>query len=172
MQEQLTQSSFDGQRPDEQLIVLFRKHGIALVFSAVWKLLLSGLILFVVFKFFAQEFWLIAVILVVLIMISWGLYFMTWYYTFCIVTNQRLRYVQRAGLFKQTVLDLPLTSIQTVRYETTGMMMDMINSGDLIIDAVSGELTISEVKNIKQIYNLLQDLISKESKPTNETTQN
>ena len=97
---------------------------------------------------------------------------MTWYYTFCIVTNQRLRYVQRTGLFKQTVLDLPLTSIQTVRYETTGMMMDMINSGDLIIDAVSGELTISEVKNIKQIYNLLQDLISKESKPTNETTQN
>lgn len=172
MQEQLTQSSFDGQRPDEQLIVLFRKHSIALAFSAVWKLLLSGVILFVVFKFFAQEFWLIAVILVVLLMISWGLYFMTWYYTFCIVTNQRLRYVHRTGLFKQTVLDLPLTSIQTVRYETTGMMMDMINAGDLIIDAVSGELTISEVKNIKQIYNLLQDLISKESKPTNDTTQN
>ena len=88
---------------------------------------------------------------------------MTWYYTFCIVTNQRLRYVQRTGLFKQAVLDLPLASIQTVRYETTGVVTDIINSGTLIIDSASGELTISEVKNIKVIYNLLQDLINKEA---------
>ena len=88
---------------------------------------------------------------------------MTWYYTFCIVTNQRLRYVQRTGLFKQAVLDLPLASIQTVRYETTGVITDIINSGTLIIDSASGELTISEVKNIKVIYNLLQDLINKEA---------
>ena len=96
-------------------------------------------------------------------MVSWGMRLMTWYYTFCIVTNQRLRYVQRTGLFKQAVLDLPLASIQTVRYETTGVVTDIINSGTLIIDSASGELTISEVKNIKVIYNLLQDLINKEA---------
>ena len=157
------QPSFDGQRPDEQIITLFRKHGLVLALSVAWRLIVSGVILFAVVKFFAREFWLLAVILVALMMVSWGMRLMTWYYTFCIVTNQRLRYVQRTGLFKQAVLDLPLASIQTVRYETTGVVTDIINSGTLIIDSASGELTISEFKNIKVIYNLLQDLINKEA---------
>lgn len=39
----------------------------------------------------------------------------------------------------------------------------MIGYGDLIIDSQSGELTINKIKQVKEIYNLLQDLTKRDS---------
>ena len=91
-----------------------------------------------------------------------------WYYTYYLVTNQRLRYVQRFGLFKQTTLDLDLASIESVQYQTLGLVSEVARYGTLTVNATSGELTINKVAQVKKMYNLLQDLIKKESTSINE----
>lgn len=161
--EQSSNYQFDGQRPDEQILVLFRRHHADLVVTGVRNFSLIVIVLIATFKFLAPAFMPLGIIVAIGLGIAWGCRLALWYYSFYIITNQRLRYTQRSGLFRQTVLDLNLESIELVRYQTSGFLSEMIGYGDLIIDSATGELTISKVKRAKELYNLLQDLTKRET---------
>lgn len=160
--EQQTNFQFDGQRPDEQILVLFRRHYFDLVVVGLRNFVLAVVALLVSFKLLANSFVPLGIGLAVFLALAWGYQLALWYYSFYIITNQRLRYTQRSGLFRQTVLDLNLDSIELVRYQTSGFLSEMVGYGDLIIDSVTGELTIDKIKQAKEIYNLLQDLTKRD----------
>lgn len=161
--EQQTNFQFGGQRPDEQILALFRRHYSDLVITGLRNLVLILVVLVISFNFLAKGFAAMGTVLALLLALGWGYRLALWYYSFYIITNQRLRYTQRSGLFRQTVLDLSLDSIELVRYQTSGFFSEMIGYGDLIIDSQSGELTINKIKQVKEIYNLLQDLTKRDS---------
>lgn len=170
--EQQTNFQFDGQRPDEQILVLFRRHYSDLVVIGLRNLALIVIVLLVSFKFLAESFIPLGIGLALFLALAWGYHLALWYYSFYIITNQRLRYTQRSGLFRQTVLDLNLDSIELVRYQTSGFLSEMVGYGDLIIDSTTGELTISKIKQAKELYNLLQDLTKRDHKNHETVTQN
>lgn len=118
--EQQTNFQFDGQRPDEQILALFRRHYSDLVITGLRNLVLIVVVLVISFNFLAKGFAAMGIVLALLLALGWGYRLALWYYSFYIITNQRLRYTQRSGLFRQTVLDLSLDSIELVRYQTSG----------------------------------------------------
>lgn len=168
MKQQIT-FQFDGQRPDEIILRLFRRHYSGLIMSGLRNFSFIIVILVVSFKFLAEAFVLLGVLLSLGLILQWLRALVLWYYSFYIITNQRLRYTQRFGLFRQVVLDFDLDSIEMLRYQTSGFLAEMTNCGDLVIDSSSGELTITKIKNAKELYNLLQDLMKQSKKETNET---
>lgn len=150
---------FDGQRDDEVIVSLFRRHRIFLV----GVLMRYGLFLLVAIWAVINihnQFRLLLAILIVAVAIKLIHEIVTWYYSFYILTNQRLRYVQRAGMSKSSLLDLPITSIKVVRYFSQGVLSEMLHYGDIIIEADGGELTMTKINQAKTIYNQIQDLIN------------
>lgn len=154
---------FDGQRSDERVLRVFRRNVLhfwlltglrfmsVIGLVVVWLRLRSGYVRL-------PMNWLIGG--VIGLMVMRGLYkYILWYYTFYILTNQRLRCVERWGLFRQNTLDITISSIETVEYRTAGLGSELMRVGDLIIDSQAGQLTIEGAVQAKDLYNQLQDLI-------------
>lgn len=168
MQNKIDNNQFDGQRDSEILTALFRKSILSLLVIMVRNIFIAFISISTAMNYLHQQFVLIGYVIAFVAMIQILYKLITWYYTFCLITNQRIRYTQRFGFFRQSVLDLDINSIEMVRYETTGFISEIFKRGDLIIDSSAGELKIANVGSIHEIYNLLQDVINKGKKQTNE----
>ncbi len=81
-----------------------------------------------------------------------------WYFSIFIVTDQRVRQVIQKGLFKKSVVDLDLSKIASASMSVNGVFASLFNYGTLIFQTTVGELTISQVKDVKKVYNKLQNL--------------
>ncbi|MDO4870633.1 MAG: hypothetical protein Q3996_00845 [Candidatus Saccharibacteria bacterium] len=150
---------FDGQRSDEQVILLFRKKYTVLMWPSVQALVLLAVMLWLMMQI-NKQFQIIIILAMVLVLIWLVHKIITWYYSFYILTNQRLRYIQRYGISKGSLLDLPINSIKVARYFSDGLLSEILHYGDIIIEADGGELTMSKVDHAKDVYNQIQDLIN------------
>jgi uncharacterized membrane protein YdbT with pleckstrin-like domain len=125
---------FEGQRPDEKIIFITKKHPAILFRPALWLTLLTLLPIFafIYFKFswvfsYSFFFWLI----------FGGAYgFRTWY---CfknsqyILTNERLIKKDQKGIFHKTVSEAPLEKIQDVSFEIKGFWPSMWDYGTIYV---------------------------------------
>ena len=87
-------------------------------------------------------------------------FYMLWYFSIYIVTNQRIRQISQRGLFKKSVVDLGLDKIQSISYGVNGIRAGLMGYGTIVIQTAVGDLVISMVKNSEKIYNDLQNLIN------------
>lgn len=158
----MTEMQFDGQREGEEVELVFRRH-----FLTTWR----GVVLLAIFAgvgyipmlvrpgeqvwFFV---WLGCLILGVLIALN---VWMKWYFSYYLVTNERIRQVQQKGIFRKTVVDLGLDKIQSIKYDVPGIWAGIFGYGTVLIRTQVGNMTISMVKKPEKIYNILQDLASK-----------
>ena len=173
---------FEDQFDDEEVLFIFRKHPIVmrkgLVIGAFMPLLgvlpaalkpslgmgwffgglAIGLGLWIAFLF---PFWI------------------GWYYSVFIVTDQRLIQITQKGLFHKTVVDIALNQIQMVNYQVAGMQATLLGFGTIMMQTYVGDLVVHEVhhpaKIQKKILNILREQgISANSLPltkdTNEET--
>ena len=134
------QPEFEGQREDEQLIFVFRKHIIAMrkgfyllfvpfALSAIPPLIWQSTI-----ELFLLP---IAGLLIGLLLFSY--HFIMWYFTVYIVTDQRLRQVTQHGFFGKDVVELQLSKIQNISYNIPGFSGEMLGFGTIVIQTVVGE---------------------------------
>lgn len=86
--------------------------------------------------------------------------YMKWYFSYFLVTNQRIREVKQQGFFRKEVVDLGLDKILTIKYKT-GILGGIFGYGTLTLQTQVGEMVITMVRKPQRIYNLLQDLASK-----------
>lgn len=151
---------FEGQREDEEVEMVFRRHIIALR-KGFYLLLVPFVVASLPALFFPQHLWLFAVALgglglgVLLFFYFW----LGWYYTYFIVTNQRLRQVSQSGFFGRSVVDLGLNKIQNVSYNIPGFNGEILGFGTIVIQTFVGDLVLDRISHPDKIYNKLQDAI-------------
>lgn len=152
---------FEGQREDETLLFVFRRHMIAMrkgfymllipfAISAVPPLIWqTNLALFLLP---------IAGLIIGLVLFSY--HFIMWYFTIYVVTDQRIRQITQRGFFGKDVVELRLSKIQNISYNIPGFSGEMLKYGTIIIQTFVGDLIINKVEHPDEIYNKLQDAVS------------
>lgn len=155
------QLDFEGQRPGEELLFVFRRHIIAM--RKGFYLLLIPFALSALPVLIWQDN--LALLWSPLIGFTLGLvlfsyHWMMWYFTIYIVTNQRLRQVTQRGFFGKDVVELRLSKIQNISYNIPGFSGEVFGFGTIVIQTFVGDLVIRHVEHADKTYNKLQDAVS------------
>jgi uncharacterized membrane protein YdbT with pleckstrin-like domain len=155
------QPEFDGQREDEELLFIFRRHMISMrkgfylllipfAISAIPPLIWQNTI----------ELFLLPIAGLLVGFLLFAYHFIMWYFTIYIVTDQRIRQVTQHGFFGKDVVELNLSKIQNISYNIPGFTGEMFGFGTIIIQTVVGDLIIKKVDHPEEIYNKLQNALS------------
>lgn len=155
------QLDFEGQRPGEELLFVFRRHIIAM--RKGFYLLLGPLVITAIPPLIWQdnlELFLLPIGGLALGLILFFYHWMMWYFTVYIVTNQRLRQVTQKGFFGKDVVELRLSKIQNISYNIPGFSGEIFGFGTIVIQTFVGDLVIRNVEHPDKTYNKLQDAVS------------
>lgn len=151
---------FDGQRRDENLILVFRRHAIGLR-KGFYMILIPLLIGAVPVFIWQDTLWLLYLPLgglaigLVLFFYQW----VGWYFTIFILTDQRIRQVTQKGFFGKDVIDLDVANIQNVSYKVPGFTGEVLGFGTIVVQTIVGDLIMDKIHHPNKIYNVLQDTI-------------
>ncbi|MDO4868282.1 MAG: PH domain-containing protein [bacterium] len=158
------QKAFVGQRDDEDFLFVFRKHIIAMrkgfyLLLGIFALSCLPVPIGIVTGSAGME-----ILYIPLAGFGVGLIFflyhlMIWYFSIYIVTDQRIRQVTQKGFFGKTVIDIPLSKIQSINYTIPGFFADIFRFGTINILTIVGDLEIKNVEYPEEIYNRLQDVV-------------
>lgn len=160
----MTDMEFEGQREGEEVELVFRRH-ILTAWRGLLGLVLMGAIGFVpmlIWRDNQELFFLWLGFLAIGLVYALNVY-MKWYFSYFLVTNQRLRQVKQEGFFRKEVVDLGLDKILTIKYRT-GVLGGIFGYGTLTLQTQVGETVITMVRKPQKIYNILQDLANKADK--------
>ncbi len=152
------QQQFEGQREGEELLFVFRRHIIAMRkgFYSLLIPMVIGAMPFLIWQDNFNLFW-VFVGGFVFGLLLFSYHFIIWFYTYYIVTNQRIRQITQRGFFGKDVVELRLAKIQNISYNVPGFFGEMFNFGTIVIQTFVGDLVIRNVEHPDEIYNKLQD---------------
>lgn len=158
--DQSTDTAFDGQRQGERLLFVFRRHIIAMRkgFYCLLLPMACGAVPFLLWSDNLTLLWLFAGGFV-LGLVLFGYHFLMWFYTYYIVTDQRIRQITQHGFFGKDVVELRLAKIQNISYTVPGLSGELFGFGTIVIQTLVGDLVIKNVEHPNEIYNKLQDAV-------------
>lgn len=151
---------FDGQRDDEEVLFVFRRHIIAMR-KGFYGLLIPFALLslpYLIFPDHLELFWL-SLIGLGLGLLIFFYHWIGWFYSVFIVTNQRIQQTSQSGLFGKTVVDLSLSKIQNISYNVPGFTGEIFGFGTIVIQTFVGDMIIEKADHPDKIYNQLQDAL-------------
>ncbi|MDB5159768.1 MAG: hypothetical protein JWO99_31 [Candidatus Saccharibacteria bacterium] len=152
---------FEGQRPGEKVLFVFRRHIIAMR-KGFW-LLLAPLAITAIPPLIWQNnlelFWL-PVGGLALGLLFFFYHYVMWYFTIYLVTNQRIRQVTQKGIFGKDVVELRLSKIQNISYNIPGFTGEILGFGTIVIQTFVGDLVIRNVEHPDKTYNKLQNAVA------------
>ena len=152
---------FEGQRPDEELLFVFRRHLISM--RKGFYLLLGCLVITAIPPLIWQdnlELFLLPVFGFALGLMLFFYHYTMWYFTIYVVTNQRIRQITQRGFFGKDVVELRLSKIQNISYNIPGFSGEIFGYGTIVIQTFVGDLVIRNVEHPEKTYNKLQDAVS------------
>ena len=152
---------FEGQRPNEKLLFVFRRHIIAM--RKGFYMLVIPLVITAIPPLIWQynlELFLLPVAGFGLGLILFSYQFILWYFTIYIVTDQRIRQVTQRGFFGKDVIELRLSKVQNISYNIPGFSGEVFKFGTIVIQTFVGDLVIHKVEHPDEIYNKLQDAVN------------
>ena len=163
--------SFDGQREDEEVVLVFRRHIIALrkgfysilipfVLASIPTLINPGELLYLWIALGGLGFGLLL----------FAYHWVGWYFTIFILTNQRLRQSTQKGLFGKSVIDLPVSKIHNISYTIPGFSGELFGFGTIIVQTYVGDLILDLIHRPNHVYNKLQDVTA--TTGSQKTTEN
>lgn len=164
---------FKEQFDDEEVLLVFRKHPIVmrkgLIFSSIALLLPMLYTLSLTFLYADNSdklptvnfFYFTLLLGFVLAAVAFMPFWISWYYSVYIVTNQRLIQITQKGLFHRSMVALGLNQIQMVNYEIGGFEQTILGFGTIMVQTYVGSLTIHHVhhpgKTQKELLHILRD---------------
>lgn len=153
-------NAFEGQRPGEELLFVFRRHIIAMRKGFYGLLIPFALSSIPPLIWQSQlELFLLPVAGFVIGLIIFGYHYVLWYYTVYIVTTERIRQVTQNGFFGTDVVELRLAKIQNISYNIPGFSGEVFGFGTIVIQTFVGDLVIQKVEHPEKTYNKLQDAV-------------
>lgn len=158
-------TQFEGQREDEELLFVFRRHIIAMR-KGFYALLIPMMIGAIPFLIWQDNLNLLWVFLggFGLGLLLFAYHFIIWFYTYYIVTDERIRQVTQRGFFGKDVVELRLSKVQNISYNVPGFFGEVFKFGTIVIQTFVGDLVIRNVEEPDDIYNKLQDAVNLASK--------
>ncbi len=152
---------FDGQREGEKTLFVFRRSLVTIRKGVFLFLVAIGIALMphLIWQSGNSVLFLISVIIGVIGLVILLYYIFIWYFTFFIVTNQRIRYINQKSFFGSEVVDLSLSKIENISYNIRGFTGSILGLGNIIIQTLAGDLVVNKVKHPAKVYNRLQDLM-------------
>jgi len=152
---------FEGQRPGEEVLFIFRRHIIAM--RKGFYLLLIPFAISAVPPLIWQDnliLFLLPIGGLALGLILFSYHFIMWYFTIYLVTDQRIRQVTQKGFFGKDVVELRLSKIQNISYNVPGFSGEVFGYGTIVIQTFVGDLVIRHVEHPAKTYNKLQDAVA------------
>ncbi len=153
---------FDDQFDDEEVLLVFRKHPIVmrkgLIFCGLG--LIAGVAPVAINPMlgFGWFFGGLAagIVLCMLILLP---YWINWYYSVFIVTNQRLIQITQRGFFHKSVVDLNLSQIQSINYEVAGLEATLLGFGTILVQSYIGDLVIRDIHRPGKVQRELSQIL-------------
>src|SRR5690606_17314923 len=153
---------FEDQFDDEEVLYVFRKHPIVMrrglilcMFGPLIGVLPATIKPELGFGWFFGGMIAGIVLGALLLLPSW----IDWYFSVCVVTDQRFIQIKQKGLFKRAVGDISLNHIQTMNYDIIGIEETLLGFGTITIQTYLGDIVISHVhhpaRTQKKILNIL-----------------
>lgn len=165
--------SFYSKNPDEDIVLMIRKHWIAFVPNVLFTLILFLFpLLLLIFSFRTSilgSYKLYTGILILCIGLGMNLIVTTilkWYYTLYIVTDRRFVMVRMENALYHSYGETPLSKIQDVTHRSSGIVGVLFDVGEVDIDTAGHEIDF-ELKHIpkpREIQNVVMDLIQMKKK--------
>ncbi|HUC87926.1 MAG TPA: PH domain-containing protein [Candidatus Binatia bacterium] len=158
----MAEKYFDDQFDDETVLFVFRKHPVVMRKGLVLGMLaiLLGTIPALIKPQYSYFFTGLLVGLVVGLLL-FAPFWISWYYSVFIVTDQRLIQITQKGLFHRSVVDMRLSQIQMVNYQIAGLQETLLGFGTIMMQTFVGDLIIHDVhhpaKIQKQLLETLRD---------------
>ena len=151
--------SFDGQREGEEVVLVFRRHIIALR-KGFYSILIPFVIASLPTLIFPGELLYLYIALGGLVfgMMLFFYHWIGWYFTIFILTNERLRQSTQQGFFGKSVIDLPVSKIQNISYTIPGLSGELFGFGTIVIQTYVGDLILDLIHQPGTVYNKLQDV--------------
>lgn len=151
---------FEGQHEGEEVLFVFRRHIIAMR-KGFYALLIPFAVSSIPPLIWQDriEIFLLPIAGLILGLVLFSYYFLMWYFTMYIVTNERIRQVTQKGFFGKDVVELRLAKIQNISYNIPGFFGEIFKFGTIVIQTYVGDLVIKKAENPSEIYNKLQDVV-------------
>lgn len=157
---------FEGQYDDEEVELVFHQHPIVLrkplvIFMII--LLVGALPLalwptvnYSWYSFFGG---------ILIGSLAFAYFFMSWYFSIYVITNQRVIHVEQTGFFRKQVVELGHDKIQNVNYEVPGFLATAFHYGTIVIQTFVGDLVLDTIHHPEKIHRSISKII-REHKPT------
>ena len=149
---------FEGQRNGEKVVYIFRRHIVTALKGVFFCIIMVGLGFLPVLMWpgDSRMYWVWGVFGVVGLL-GIGYSYILWYFSFYMLTNQRLRQTRQKGIFKKSVVDLDLDNIMSASYGQHGIFATMFDYGTILVQTSAGDLVLSMVSKPETVYNKLSD---------------
>lgn len=174
------QNPFDvtiqNQADDEQITKIWRHHPVTLIKPGL-RVLALALVPFLLFVFTGFSMFVSTILLTIFLVIgamvlTYAAYeWVSWYGDVYVLTNYRLIDIEQRGFFHRKFSEAPLSRIQDVNFEISGVTQTFFNYGNVVAQTAGTEanLTLDSVKDPQQqnIYILKkqQELLDKKDQP-------
>ena len=153
---------FEDQLDDEEVLFVFKKHPIVMRKGLIYSMLaiLAGVIPSFIKPEYSYLFGGLAagMLLATIIFLP---YWISWYFSVYVVTDQRLIQLTQKGFFNKSVVDIGLNQIQMVNYQVAGLEQTLLGFGTINIQTFVGDLVIHDVhhpsKTQKKLLSILRE---------------
>lgn len=151
---------FDGQRENEEVLFVFRRHVIAMR-RGFYSMLIPFALGSIPSLISPDTLWFLWLSLggFVLGLLLFFYHWIGWYYSIFIVTNQRIQQTSQTGVFGKSVIDLSLSKIQNISYNVPGFTGEIFEFGTIVLQTYVGDMIIDKVYKPGEVYNKIQQAI-------------
>lgn len=158
-----SEKMFADQFDDEDVLFVFRKHPIVMRKGLILMMIciLLGTVPALIKPEMSYFYGGLAASFVLSILLFLP-FWISWFYSVFIVTNQRLIQITQKGLFNKSVVDLSLNQIQSLNYEIKGLQATMLGFGTIMVQTYMGDLVVHEIHHPSQIVKELSLILRKE----------
>ena len=162
MSDKTSDKYFPDQLDDEEVLFVFRKHPIVMRKGLVIAMLaiLVGTLPSLIKPEYVYLFGGLGLGLLLAAMIFLP-FWVTWFYSVFILTDQRFIQITQKGMWKRSVVDINLSQIQMVNYEVSGFQETLLGFGTIMMQTFVGDLVIHDVhhpaKTQKKLLAILRE---------------
>ena len=160
--------SFYSKNPDEDVVLMIRKHWVAFVPNILFCIILFVFPLLLLYLSFRTQ--LLGTyktyVGILILCLGLGINLITttilkWYYTLYIVTDRRFVIVRMENAFFHSYGETPLSKIQDVTHRSPGIIGALFDVGEVDIDTAGHEIDfeLKDVPRPREIQNVIMDLI-------------
>lgn len=153
---------FEDQFDDEEVLYVFRKHPVVMRKGLIFAMIAPLLgVLPATFKPELGFGWFFGGLAtgVVLGMIIFFPFWISWYFSVFIITDQRLIQITQKGLFDRSVIDMGLGQIQMVNYQVAGLQETLLGFGTIMMQTMVGDLVIHDIHHPGHIQKKLLQIL-------------